>query len=164
MVQAESATPWQRRHHGSQGDRSVISHAELIYAGVPLVRQKHRSRIARWLHRSPEAEKRPTVVPRDDRAVRLLDDAFQALPESSRAEVRARLMQTIVTFERTMDIAPVLDFIVSVQITAKLSVNPQYQSALRDAESESWDEPGIDGSAMIEAANERRRAAQGQAR
>lgn len=137
---------------------------DLIYAGVPLVRQKRRPRIARWLHRSPAAEKRPTVVPRDDRAVRLLNDAFQALPESSREEVRARLMQTIVTFERTMDIAPVLDFIVSVQIAAKLSVNPQYQSALRDAESESWDEPGTDVTAMIEAANERRRAAQGQAR
>ena len=76
----------------------------------------------------------------------------------------ARLMQTIVTFERTMDVAPVLDFLRSVQITAKLSVNPQYQSALRDAESESWDEPGTDVRAMIEAANERRRAAQGQAR
>jgi hypothetical protein len=137
---------------------------DLIYAGVPLVRQKRRPRMARWLHRSPAAEKRPTVVPRDDRAVRLLNDAFQALPESSREEVRARLMQTIVTFERTMDIAPVLDFIVSVQIAAKLSVNPQYQSALRDAESESWDEPGTDVRAMIEAANERRRAAQGQAR
>ncbi len=137
---------------------------DLIYAGVPLVRRKRRSRIGRWLHRSPAAEKRPTVVPRDDRAVRLLDDAFQALPESSRAEVRARLMQIIVTFERTTDIAPVLDFLQSVQITAKLSVNPQYQSALRDAESESWDEPGTDVRAMIEAANERRRAAQGQVR
>jgi hypothetical protein len=137
---------------------------DLIYAGVPLVRQKRRSRIARWLHRSPATGKRPAVVPRDDRAVRLLDDAFQALPETSRAEVRARLMQTIVTFERTMDIAPVLDFMASVQITAKLNVNPQYQSALQDAESESWDEPGTDGRVMIEAANERRRAAQGQAR
>ncbi len=137
---------------------------DLIYAGVPLVRQKRRSSIVRWLHRSPAAEKRPTVVPRDDRAVRLLDDAFQALPESSRAEVRARLMQIIVTFERTMDIAPVLDFLRSVEITAKLSVNPQYQSALRDAESESWDGPGTDARAMIEAANERRRAAQRQAR
>jgi hypothetical protein len=137
---------------------------DLIYAGVPLVRQKRRSLIARWLHRSPAIGKRPTVVSRDDRAVRLLEDAFQALPESSRAEVRARLMQTIVTFERTMDIAPVLDFMMSVQITARLNVNPQYQSALLDAESESWDEPGIDGRAMIEAANERRRAAQGQAR
>ncbi len=96
--------------------------------------------------------------------MRLLDDAFQALPESSRAEVRARLMQIIVTFERTMDIAPVLDFLRSVEITAKLSVNPQYQSALRDAESESWDGPGTDARAMIEAANERRRAAQRQAR
>ena len=137
---------------------------DLIYAGVPLVRQKRQSRIARWLHRSPAAGERPTVVPRDDHAVRLLDDAFQSLPESSRAEVRARLMQTIVTFERTMDIAPVVDFMMSVQITAKLNVNPQYQSALRDAESESWDEPGTDVGAMIEAANERRRAAQGQAR
>lgn len=137
---------------------------DLIYAGVPLVRQNRRSRIARWLHRSPAAGKRPPVVPRDDRAVRLLEDAFQALPESSRAEVRARLMQTIVTFERTMDIAPVVDFMMSVQITARLNVNPQYQSALLDAESESWDEPGTEGSAMIEAANERRRAAQGQAR
>jgi hypothetical protein len=136
----------------------------LVYAGVPMVRQKRRSHIRRWLHRSPAAEKRPTVVPRDDRAVRSLDDAFQALPESSRAEVRARLMQIIVTFERTTDIAPVLDFLQSVQITAKLGVNPQYQSALRDAESESWDEPGTDVRAMIEAANERRRAAQGQAR
>jgi hypothetical protein len=137
---------------------------DLVYAGVPLVRQKRRPRIARWLHRSPAAGKRPTVVPRDDLAVRLLNDAFKALPESSREEVRARLMQTIVTFERTMDVAPVLDFLISVQLTAKLNVNPQYQSALRDAESESWDDSGTDVRAMIEAANERRRAAQGQAR
>jgi hypothetical protein len=49
-------------------------------------------------------------------------------------------------------------------LTAKLNVNPEYQAALLDAESESWDEPGTDVRAMIEAANERRRAAQGQAR
>lgn len=44
-------------------------------------------------------------------------------------------------------------------LAAQLRANPQYQEALRDAESESWDGPGIDGAAMIEAANERRRAA-----
>jgi len=162
-VQAESATSWQRRHHGSQGGRSAISHAELIYAGVPLVRWKPWWRLTSWLHRPPAVGKRPAVVSRDDHAVRLLDDAFQALPESSRAEVRARLMQVIVTWERTKDVAPVLDFIVSFQITAKLNANPQYQSALQDAESESWDDPGVEASAMIEAANERRRAAQRQA-
>ncbi|GEM_PF-1941514 len=137
---------------------------DLIYAGVPLVRRERRPRIARWLHRPPAAGKRPAVVPRDDGAVRLLEDAFQALPERTRAEVRARLMQAIVTFERTRDIAPVVDFMRSVEITAKLNVNPQYQAALRDAEAESWDEPGTDVRAMIEAADERRRAAQGQAR
>jgi len=136
---------------------------DLIYAGVPLVRRKPRRRLTGWLHRPPAVGKRPTVVPREDRAVRLLDEAFEALPESSRAEVRARLMQVIVTFERTKDVAPVLDFVVSFQITAKLNANPQYQSALQDAESESWDEPGVEASAMIEAANERRRAAQRQA-
>jgi hypothetical protein len=41
----------------------------------------------------------------------------------------------------------------------QLSVNLQYQSALAAAESESWDDPGIDVAAMIEAANERRQAA-----
>jgi hypothetical protein len=136
---------------------------DLSYAGVPLVRQKRRSPIGRWLHRPPAAQKRPAVVPRDDRAVRMLDEAFQALPESSRAEMRARLMQVIVTFERTKDVAPVLDFIVSFRLTAKLNANPEYQSALLDSESDSWDEPGVEGSAMIEAANERRRAAQRQA-
>ena len=45
------------------------------------------------------------------------------------------------------------------RLAAQLSANPEYQSALRDAESESWDEPGTDVAAMIEAANERRRAA-----
>ena len=99
------------------------------------------------------------MVPRDDRAVRLLDDAFQALPEYSREEVRERLMQVIVTFERTSDIAPVVDFLQSVLITAGLYSNPQYRSALEDAESDSWDGPGVEVKAMIEAANERRRAA-----
>lgn len=42
--------------------------------------------------------------------------------------------------------------------TAKLDANPGYQAALLDAESESWDGPGTDGSAMIEAADERRQA------
>ena len=42
-------------------------------------------------------------------------------------------------------------------VAAKLSGNPEYQSALRDAESESWDGPGTDGRAMIDAATERRR-------
>lgn len=45
-------------------------------------------------------------------------------------------------------------------LTAMLAVNPEYQSALRDAEAESWDGPGIDAAAMIEAASERRRTAQ----
>ena len=44
------------------------------------------------------------------------------------------------------------------EVAAKLSASPEYQAALLDAESESWDGPGIDGSAMIEAADERRRA------
>ena len=44
-------------------------------------------------------------------------------------------------------------------LAAKLAVNPEYQAALLDAESESWDGPGIDGRVMIEAADERRRVA-----
>lgn len=138
--------------------------SDLVYDGVPLVPQERRSRIARWLRRSHTAAKRPKVVPRDDQAVRQLDAAFLALPEDSRAEVRAQLMQVIVTFERTNDLAPVADFIRSVMITARLYSNPQYRSALQDAESESWEGPGVDVKAMIEAADERRRAAQGQAR
>jgi hypothetical protein len=43
-------------------------------------------------------------------------------------------------------------------LEAKLDANPEYQSALRDAESESWDGPGIGAEAMIDAATERRRA------
>lgn len=43
-----------------------------------------------------------------------------------------------------------------LSLAAKLADNPEYQAALRDAESESWDGPGIEGTAMIEAANERR--------
>jgi hypothetical protein len=54
---------------------------------------------------------------------------------------------------------PDVDEPAAEDLAAKLDVNPQYQSALRDAESESWDEPGTDVTAMIEAANERRRAA-----
>ncbi len=38
-------------------------------------------------------------------------------------------------------------------------VHSAYQSALRDAESESWDGPGIDVRVMIKAAGERRRTA-----
>ena len=45
------------------------------------------------------------------------------------------------------------------EITAKLDANPAYQSALRDAESESWDGPGIGAAEIIAAAGERRRAA-----
>jgi hypothetical protein len=44
------------------------------------------------------------------------------------------------------------------RLTAALEANPAYQAALRDAESESWDRPGIDGAEMIDAATERRRA------
>jgi hypothetical protein len=138
--------------------------SDLTYAGVPLARPKRRQRIGRWLHRSRALAKRPAVVPRDDHAVRMLNEAFLALPDDSRAEVRERLMQVIVTFERTKDIAPAVDFIQSVMITARLYGNPQYQSALQDAESESWEGPGVDVKAMIEAADERRRAAGRQAR
>lgn len=46
----------------------------------------------------------------------------------------------------------------SVLITAKLHSNRQYRSALEDAEAESWDEPGVDVEAMMEAAHERRTA------
>jgi hypothetical protein len=41
-------------------------------------------------------------------------------------------------------------------VTARLHANPGYQAALADAETESWDGPGIDATAMIEAAGERR--------
>jgi hypothetical protein len=137
--------------------------SDLVYDGVPLVPQEHRSLIARWRHRSRAAVKRrPKVVPRDDSAVRMLDAAFEALPEGSREEVRARLMQVIVTFERTSDLAPVVDFIRSVMVTSRLYSNPEYRSALEAAESEPWDGPGVDVKTMIEAANERRRAARGQ--
>jgi len=138
--------------------------SDLVYDGVPLVPQERRSRISHWLHRPRRvAVKRPAVVPRDDQAVRRLNAAFLALPDDSRAEVRARLMQVVVTFERTNDVAPVVDFIRSVMITARLYSNPQYRSALQDAESESWEGPGVDVKAMIEAADERRRAAGRQA-
>ena len=133
--------------------------SDLVYDGVPLVPQERRRRIARWLHRSRAAAKRPKVVPRDDHAVRTLDAAFEALPEDSREEVRARLMQVIVTFERTNDLAPVVDFIRSVMITSRLYSNPEYRAALEAAESESWDGPGVDVKTVIEAANERRRCA-----
>jgi hypothetical protein len=45
------------------------------------------------------------------------------------------------------------------RISAALEANPAYQSALRDAESDSFDGPGIDGAEMIRVAGERRRAA-----
>jgi hypothetical protein len=44
-------------------------------------------------------------------------------------------------------------------LQAKLDANPAYQAALRDAESDSFEGPGIDGAEMIRVANERRRAA-----
>lgn len=44
-------------------------------------------------------------------------------------------------------------------LAAKLAANPAFLAALLDAESESWDGPGIEASAMIEAANGRRQAA-----
>lgn len=47
--------------------------------------------------------------------------------------------------------------LLAADVAAKLAVNPQYQSALRDAESESWDGPGVGGGAMIDAVTERRR-------
>jgi hypothetical protein len=136
--------------------------SELVYDGVPLVQQERRPLITRWLHRSRVAAKRPKVVSRDDQAVRTLDAAFEALPEDSRAEVREQLMQIIVTFERTKDVAPVVDFLNSVLSTARLYSNPEYRSALEAADSESWDGPGVDVKTMIEAANERRRPARGQ--
>jgi len=43
-------------------------------------------------------------------------------------------------------------------LAARLAANPAYQSALLDAESESWDGPGVEASAVIEAASERLRA------
>jgi len=43
------------------------------------------------------------------------------------------------------------------EISAVLHASPEYQAALRDAESDSWDGPGVDVETMIEAARERRR-------
>ena len=42
-------------------------------------------------------------------------------------------------------------------LAAMLAANPTYQAALLASESESWDGPGAEASAVIEAANERRR-------
>jgi hypothetical protein len=56
-------------------------------------------------------------------------------------------------------LAAVAERLMALQVAAALEANPEYQSALRDAESESWDGPGIDGAEMIAAAGERRRAA-----
>jgi hypothetical protein len=94
----------------------------------------------------------------------MLDAAFQSLPDESREEVRARFMQVIVTFERTNDIAPVVDFVRSILITAKLNANPRYREAVKAAEADSWDGPGVSVEDMIRVADERRRAAQEQAR
>lgn len=47
------------------------------------------------------------------------------------------------------DLPPVLE--------AQPAESPGYRSALEAADSESWDGPGVDAEAMIEAANERRR-------
>lgn len=136
----------------------------IVYAGVPLERGYWRWRTAgkRWLRRARPKQDRPAVVARDDRSVRMLVAAFNALPEESREEVREQLMQAIVTFERTNDVAPVVDFVQSVLITVKLNANPRYQAALREAEADSWDE-SVSIEEMIEAVDERRRAAQGRA-
>ncbi len=138
---------------------------DIIYAGVPLARRRRpMDLLARWLSRSPKVPKHPEIVPRDDRSVLRLENAYLALPDDTRIEVRERLMQAIVTFERTKDVAPVIEFMQSLLITAQLNSNPQYRSALKDAEAESCDEPGVDVGVMIAAANERRRAAQEQTR
>lgn len=135
---------------------------DIVYAGVPLERH-HRllGWLIRWLSRPPKPATRPAVVPRDDHAVRMLEAEFRTLPAESRDEVRAQLMQVIVTFERTKDIAPLVDFVQSVLITAKLNANPRYRAALAAADAESWDQPGVSAEEMIKAANERRQAAQG---
>lgn len=140
---------------------------DVVYAGVPLGRYRYPMSwfVRRFLPRSKarRALKAAAVVPRDDDAVRVLDEAFSTLPEESQEEVRARLIQVIVTFQRTKDIAPVVEFVQSVLITAKLNADPRYQAALREAETESLDQPGVSVEDMIEAANERRRAARRQA-
>lgn len=140
---------------------------DVVYAGVPLGRYRYPKSwfVRRFLPRSKSrrALKAAAVVPRDDDAVRVLDEAFSALPEESQEEVLARLIQVIVTFQRTKDIAPVVEFVQSVLITAKLNADPRYQAALREAETESLDQPGVSVEDMIEAANERRRAARRQA-
>ena len=144
--------------------RSSALAKDLVYAGIPLKqRRHHRSRVGGWLSRTPKVRQQPTVVSRDDRAVQMLDAAFRALPRESRDEVRARLMQVIVTFERNKDVAPVVDFMQSVLITARLNANPRYREAVKAAEAESWDGPGVSVEDMVRVADERRRAAQGQA-
>jgi hypothetical protein len=135
---------------------------DLVYGGVPLqpMRRHHRylplSRLFGWRNK---AKKPPTMVSRDDRSVRELEAAFEALPERSRAELRQRLMQVVITFERTNDIAPVVDFVQSVLIITRLNGNPMYRSSLEEAEAESWDEPGVEIGAAIEDARERRKSA-----
>jgi hypothetical protein len=47
----------------------------------------------------------------------------------------------------------------------RLNDNPMYRSSLEEAEAESWDEPGVEIGAAIEAAHERRKStARGPAR
>lgn len=140
---------------------------DVQYAGVPLGRYRYP---LRWFFRRfmpsarvAKARKPAAVLPRDDDKVRAFNALFDALPEESRDEVRTRFIQAIVTFERTNDIEPLVDFARSVLVTAKLNANPRYRAALKDAEAVSWDEPGVSVEEMIKAADERRRAAEGRA-
>lgn len=148
----------------SHGQRESTLMEDVVYAGVPLARYRYPMSwfVRRFISRVkvPKALKAATVVSSDDDAVKALNEAFNALPEESQQEVRARFLQVIVTFQRTKDIAPIVDFMQSVLITAKLNADPQYRAALREADAESLDQPGVSVEDMIEAANERRRAAQ----
>lgn len=61
--------------------------------------------------------------------------------------------------ERAGSSATAADFIHSAIVTAELNADPRYQAAIVDAETVSWDEPGVSVEEMIKAADERRRAA-----
>jgi len=102
------------------------------------------------------ARSRTPKSPEAAAEVEELRAAISALPADSHEEIYRQLAEAAVEYQATHDSGPLVLFVESLLLTARLHRTPEYRNALVDAEHDIWDEDGVEGESMIAAARDRR--------
>lgn len=103
-----------------------------------------------------EARQNTPTSPESAAAVEELRAAIRDLPPAHHEEVDRQLAEAAVQYQATRDPQPLIFFVESLLMTARLHRTPEYHKALAEAEQDTWGSDGVDVADMIAAANARR--------